>query len=208
MSTRVIYLDKPRHVRILHSFLATQTHCKAHCTISTHTKLATKFGVSLATIKRDLAELEKQGYIRKGHIQRNRGGFLCIYWVVAGIIFKVKSFLRKANELVQSYRKDASQANFNHVADNGTKSFINTNKDNTSDTHSSIPDSELEGLMTVADHLPVTLDDTQKSYLELAAKKFGVTRTWIALLRAVQTGKYGANEVVRVVWCILKRQVA
>lgn len=206
--SRIIYLDKPRHAKILRSFLATQTHCKAHCVISTQTKLANKFGVSLATLKRDLAELERCGYLHKSHIQRPKGGFLCIYWVVTGIIFKVKSFFRKTHELLVSHRKQALQADNGCVEESGNQNTLNTNKDNTSGSQLSIDNQAIERLMLVANHLPVTLDHTQMSFLKLAARKFGVERTWIALMRAIQTGKYGAHEVVKVTWKILRQQPA
>lgn len=72
-------------------------------------------------------------------------------------------------------------------------------------------EASIDDLLWVADNLPikgstVALNEEQRSYLIAAAERYGVSRTWKALTRAVHTGKYGPDDVVRVTWAILKGQ--
>jgi hypothetical protein len=70
----------------------------------------------------------------------------------------------------------------------------------------------IDDLLLIARYLPlcegrtVALSPEQQSYLIAAAKRYGVDRTWIALNRAVETGPYDADDIVKVTWTILKGQ--
>lgn len=176
--------------------------------------LAEKFNVSVSTMRRYLDQLHAEGYITWEYAPRKRyGGRLRRYFVAESTLREVfgERFIDKRLK-----QEQASEA----TSDDGQSKRIDSELEPTTNKlqapHSSVvyeDEISLDDLLQVARNLyingrPASLNDSQRGFLVLAARKYGVTKAWYALQRAVEAQKYSPDELIRIVWAILKKSAA
>lgn len=197
----VVYLDRPIKVKLIRWLQRVQRIGK-RAVVVRHAVLADRLGCSESTVKRAVRELSETGHILKEHIRRpTKGGFLCAYRVRTDVIYRVASFARQANDLLPA---GCEMALHRHLE--VEKEAVSEEKQNSDryrrKAHSSInPRLSIKDLLTYA--RIIGIDNSQRGYLALLARKYGVYDAWEALRIAIESGR--ALNPVAYAWGIARK---
>src|SRR5690625_194152 len=206
MSKPTVYLDKGRQTEAIRYIQRVKRVSREGVVVLKNATLADRLNCSESTARRTIKELVDAGHLIKVQVPKPGGGFLNAYDVDTNIIYRTSSFLRRVRKQVEhasTMRKANGDAGSGCRCGGGSKGFKSKNNNKYKRKRNrSVDNGDWQALMSVARAAGV--DDSQRGYLGIAARRYGVKEAWEALVIAFERG-YRVRDLVRVTWGILKR---
>lgn len=196
----VVYLDRRIKVKLIRWIQRLQRISK-RAVVVRHGVLADKLGCSESTIKRAVRELVAEGHLLREHMRRTRGGYLCVYRARLDVIYRTASTLRRAGDLLPNGSELALQALQRSESETVSQASRKGSKYRRTVHESIYPRASLKDLLMYADVLGIPA--SQRSYLALLARRFGVYDAWHALVIALRSGQ--ARNPVAYAWGVIRR---